>query len=467
MLRLYSTLHRAVVPFQPRQAGRVGMYVCGPTVQSAPHIGHARSAVAFDVIRRYLRWRGFQVTFVRNVTDIDDKIIDKAAEAGEEVGAYARRIEKLFTDSYARLGVLLPDVEPRATEHIPEMHDLISLLLDRGMAYRAGGDVYFSVRSFDRYGRLSGRNPDELRAGARIDPSERKRDQLDFALWKGAKPGEPCWDSPWGAGRPGWHIECSAMARRYLGVDFDIHGGGVDLVFPHHENEIAQSEGATGRRFARYWLHNGMVNLEGAKMAKSTGNIVDLDAAIDVFGGMSLRLFLARAHYRAPIEYSPDLVEEAAEAYRRIQRFCERVDAEGEPDPGVMERFREAMDDDFGTAEAVGLVFDVIRDANRMLDAGRSAGPLGAAVAEILDVLGLTPASELPVFDVRKLAEVATDFGVDGGSDPVALIEGLLERRTAARASGDFTTADSIRQRLRVAGIVVEDTPDGPRWLRQ
>ncbi|MGH8912342.1 MAG: cysteine--tRNA ligase, partial [Acidimicrobiia bacterium] len=307
MIRVYDTMQRRLVDLEPRDPGKIGFYVCGPTVQSGPHIGHGRSAVAFDTIRRYLVWRGFEVTFVRNVTDIEDKIIVKAAEAGEEVPAYAARIEKQFTEGYRALGALDPDIEPRATENIPQMIELISTLIDRGLAYEAGDDVYFSVRTDEDYGRLSGRRIDDMLAGTRVGENDVKHDQLDFALWKGAKPGEPWWDSPWGSGRPGWHIECSAMAARYLGDDFDIHAGGTDLIFPHHENEIAQSESATGERFARYWLHNGMVNLDGAKMAKSTGNIVDLGAALDTYGGMPLRLLCLRAHYRAPIEFSEDL----------------------------------------------------------------------------------------------------------------------------------------------------------------
>ncbi|MDX1469372.1 MAG: cysteine--tRNA ligase, partial [Acidimicrobiia bacterium] len=269
MIQVYSTLHRALVPLETRDEGRVAIYVCGPTVQSEPHVGHGRYAVAFDVIRRYLIWRGLDVTYVSNVTDIDDKIIDAAKVAGEPVETLAERMRSRFASAFEALGVMAPDVEPRATEHIPEMLGLISALIDRGLAYPRDGDVYFSVRALESYGRLSGRKPDELRSGYRIEVDEAKEDPLDFALWKGVKPGEPWWDSPWGPGRPGWHIECSAMAARYLGADFDIHGGGNDLVFPHHENEIAQSEGATGEPLARYWLHNGMVNLGGEKMAKS------------------------------------------------------------------------------------------------------------------------------------------------------------------------------------------------------
>src|SRR5690606_9039159 len=407
------------------------------------------------------------VTFVRNVTDIEDKIIEKAAEAGEDVAAFARKMEERFRDAYRRLGVLDPDVEPRATEHIPEMHELITTLIEKGAAYQAGDDVYFSVRADEDYGKLSGRDIDEMRSGTRIEPNEAKHDPLDFALWKGAKPGEPYWDSPWGPGRPGWHIECSAMARRYLGDDFDIHAGGTDLIFPHHENEIAQSETATGKRFARYWLHNGMVNLDGAKMAKSTGNVVDLATALDTYGGMPLRLLFLRAHYRAPIEYSAELVEEAAEAYRRIERLLERVPpTDAEADPGVLDAFREAMDDDFGTPEAVAVLFDTIREANRRLDAGGEADALVAAVREIVGVLGLDAGDTAGGLDEEAIRAVAAEFGVEADGDIEDAIEKLLAVRAEARQARDFATADAVRDGLSRAGVVVEDTPDGARWLR-
>ena len=467
MIRLHDTMQRRLVDLVPRDEGKIGFYVCGPTVQSGPHVGHGRSAVAFDTIRRYLIWRGFDVTFARNVTDIEDKIIDKAAEAGEEVAVYAARIEKEFTEGYRALGAMDPDIEPRATENIPQMIDIISVLIDRGLAYRAGDDVYFSVRTDEDYGRLSGRRIDEMLAGTRIEENEVKHDQLDFALWKGAKPGEPWWDSPWGPGRPGWHIECSAMATRYLGTDFDIHAGGTDLIFPHHENEIAQSESATGERFARYWLHNGMVNLDGAKMAKSTGNIVDLPTALDTYGGMALRLLFLRAHYRAPIEFSEELVEAAVESHRRISRLLERVPVtDAAPDRQVLDGFIAAMDDDFGTPAALGVVFDAVRDANRILDEGGDAGPMVAAVREVLDVLGLDAGTDHEVVDDRAVRAVATAFDVRSEGEIDTVLSALLAARARAREERDFATADCIRDRLASVGIVVEDTPDGARWLR-
>jgi cysteinyl-tRNA synthetase len=469
MLRLYSTLQRATLPLETRDEGRVGFYVCGPTVQSPPHIGHGRSAVAFDVIRRYLEWKGYDVVFVRNVTDIEDKIIEKAAEAGEGLADYAARMEERFSAAYRRLGVVEPDVEPRATDHVADMHELIETLIERGMAYRAGGDVYFAVRADEDYGRLSGRDPDEMRSGTRIEPNEAKHDPLDFALWKAAKPGEPAWDSPWGAGRPGWHIECSAMARRYLGDDFDIHAGGTDLIFPHHENEIAQSESATGRRFARYWLHNGMVNLNGAKMAKSTGNVVGLEEALDRYGGMPLRLLFLRAHYRAPIEFSPELMGEAVEAYRRIERVLERApEADTEPAQWVVARFEEAMDDDFGTPEAVGVVFEAVREANRLLDQGEEAGAVVAAIRRLAAVLGLDGDDRggSEGVDDDAIRKVAARVGVEPTGEVESVIDQLLAARDRARGEKDFATADGIRVELAAAGIVVEDTPDGARWLR-
>ncbi len=467
-IRVFNTLGRALEPLVPRDPGRIGMYVCGPTVQSEPHLGHGRSAVVFDVVRRYLVWRGFEVTFVRNITDIEDKIIAAAAASGETTDELATRISSSFAAAYDDLGVLAPDVEPRATAHIPEMIDLVAALIERDVAYPAeNGDVYFSVRRFDGYGKLSGHRPDELLSGARVEISEAKRDPLDFALWKAAKAGEPSWDSPWGAGRPGWHIECSAMARRYLGDGFDIHGGGADLIFPHHENEIAQSEAATGQPLARYWLHNGMVNLGGEKMAKSTGHVVELRAAIDRFGGPAVRLFYLRAHYRSPLEFSDALISESAESLGRLRRLLERAPAgDGRSDPEVMGRFTACMDEDFATSEALGILFEAARDANRALDAGEPAAPLVAAVTEIAGVLGLDVA--FGVTDLGpELAELAAELGLDAGGEPAAVIERLVGARQTARADRRFEVSDLIRARLAEVGIVVEDTADGPRWIRR
>jgi cysteinyl-tRNA synthetase len=442
---------RAQVDLETRDEGRVAIYVCGPTVQSEPHLGHGRYAVAFDVIRRYLVWRGYEVTYVSNITDVEDKIIAAAAEVGEPVESLAERMAARFTTSFRRLGVLPPDIEPRATEHIAEMVELIDTLIDSGLAYERDGDVYFSVRAFAPYGRLSGRRPDELRSGYRIEVDESKEDPLDFVLWKAMKPGEPHWDSPWGPGRPGWHIECSAMAEKYLGTGFDIHGGGLDLVFPHHENEVAQSEGATGSVFARYWLHNGMVNLGGEKMSKSTGRLIDLEGILDSRGGRALRLLYVRAHYRSPIEYSEELLADAAEAVDRLDRFLERV-APGVADSAAMERFREVMDDDFGTPQAVSLLFDLVREGNRVADSGGDASALAAAATEIVGVLGIYDAEPAP----------QSELGLSDSE-----IEEKVSARDRARAEGRFEEADAIRDELAEAGVAIEDGADGTRWLRK
>ena len=451
MIRVHSTLHRGLVDFEPRDQGKIGIYVCGPTVQSEPHVGHGRYAVAFDVIRRYLDWRGFDVTYVTNITDIEDKIIAAAHETGETVEELAERMSARFTDSFRALGVLAPDIEPKATEHIGEMIELIESLIDRGLAYVRDGDVYFSVKALEGYGKLSGRRPEELRSGYRIDVDEAKEDSLDFALWKATKPGEPWWDSPWGPGRPGWHIECSAMAEKYLGSGFDIHGGGRDLIFPHHENEIAQSEGVSGSTFARYWLHNGMVNLAGEKMSKSEGNIVDLETIAHDYGGRALRMLFVRAHYRSPIDYSDELLAEAAESLDRLDRFRERVDA-GEPDSKALMQFQTYMDDDFSTPQAVSLLFELIREGNRILDDGGDASGIAGTVQVIAEVLGLDDASG-PVRESRELSD--------------AEIERLISERDAARAERRFEEADRIRDRLENAGITLEDSPDGTRWIRK
>ena len=464
-----STLHRGLVELVPAEPGVVGMYVCGATVQSEPHVGHGRYAVVFDMIRRYLLWRGNRVVYVRNITDIDDKIIAAAAAAGEEVAARAARISGIFTATYRALGVADPDHEPKATEHIPEMVDLIERLIERGLAYPAkNGDVYFAVRSLESYGKLSGRHPDDLLSGARIEVSEQKNDPLDFALWKAAKPGEPAWDSPWGPGRPGWHIECSAMAFRYLGSDFTIHGGGSDLIFPHHENEIAQSEGATGVTFARFWLHNGMLNLGGEKMSKSTGLLVGLQAAIERFGGMGLRLFYLMAHYRSPLDYSEELVTAAAAAYERLKRLMVRAARPigVEPDPAVMARFTEAMDQDFATPDALAIVFDAVAEANRLLDRGQQPDELVTAVHEIVAVLGIRIEAESLDDIAQLLVELGAEFGVNGGA-PAEVVSRLIELRAHARAERDFARADLIRDRMTEAGVTVEDTSDGARWVRR
>jgi cysteinyl-tRNA synthetase len=466
-MQVYNTLGRTLETLRPRIDGEVSLYVCGPTVQSAPHVGHGRQAVAFDVIRRYLQWSGYRVRFVTNITDVEDKIIAAAAEAGTTPAEIARRTTAQFLDSYRRLRVSEPDRLVYATEYIPQMIDLISNLIDRGHAYAAGGSVYFAVRSFPAYGELSGRDVDELRSGSRIEPGPDKSDPLDFALWKASKPGEPVWDSPWGPGRPGWHIECSAMALEVLGFGFDIHGGGLDLVFPHHENEIAQSEAGEGHQpFARYWLHNGMVTLRGEKMAKSLGNVVGLIETLDAHTPEAVRLFYLRAQYRQPIEFADDLLADAEASLSRLWTFRRRAgEYGGAPDADLIERFRAAMDDDFNTAEALAVLFDAVREGNRLLDSGEDPGPITAAFDVIVGVLGIDePYDSLGDAAVR-LDELAAEVGLPGG-EPREVVDRLIVKRAEARATRDFVTGDRIRDRLAAMGIVLEDGADGTRWHR-
>ncbi len=475
-MRIFNSLTRAPVTFGAVDPPTVGMYVCGPTVQSAPHVGHGRSAVVFDVVRRYLTWKGFEVRFVRNITDVDDKIIAIAHRRGVDPGDHAVRITEDFHRGYRHLGVAVPDVEPKATEHIPQMLALIERLIRKGLAYPRGGDVYFRVRGLADYGKLSGHDPDDLVAGARVEVSERKEDPLDFALWKHAKPGEPSWGSPWGDGRPGWHIECSAMAARYLGDTFDIHGGGNDLIFPHHENEIAQSEGATDKPFARIWMHNGMLNLGGEKMSKSTGHLVDLNQAIRRFGGTAVRLFYLQAHYRSPQEFSAELLEDARQTLSRLRRVLDKTaDLPASPDRLVMSEFQDAMDDDFATPRALGRLFGAVRGANRELERTGSGGPKAAAVREIAGVLGLVrqnlsdqPDAPEELDQLHKaVVTAAARAGIEPAGDTTAVVESLVRQRSRARSAGDYATADRIRNDLADLGIVLEDTRDGTTWVRR
>ena len=466
-MHVFNTLGRVRQELIARRHGEVSFYVCGPTVQSAPHVGHGRQAVAFDVIRRYLEWTGVHVHYVTNITDVEDKIIAAAQAEGVTAAEIARRTTTQFLEAYRQLRVDPPDSLVYATEHIAEMIALIARLIERGHAYAAGGDVYFAVRSLPGYGRLSGRNVDDMLSGARIDPGEHKRDPLDFALWKASKPGEPVWESPWGPGRPGWHIECSAMAEKELGFGFDVHGGGLDLVFPHHENEIAQSEAAAGTSpFARYWLHNGMVTLRGEKMSKSEGNVVGLLELLAAHRPEAVRLFYLRAQYRQPLEYASELIAEADAALDRLWSFRRRAGAvTAAPDAATVEAFRDAMDDDFNTAAALGVLFDAVREGNRLLDSGEDAGPLAAAYDEITGVLAISR-PEVAVDDlIEPLGRLALRVGLDGVTGEGA-VEALIARRNAARTERDFATADLIRGELAVIGIVLEDGADGTTWHR-
>ncbi|MEU6269836.1 cysteine--tRNA ligase [Saccharopolyspora shandongensis] len=457
-LHLHDTATRTTREFHPRCDGVASIYVCGATVQGIPHVGHVRSGLNFDVLRRWLQRGGYDVRLVRNVTDIDDKILTKAGEAGRPWWEWAATHERAFELAYDQLGCQPPSVLPRATGHVTQMVDLIQRLIDKGHAYAAGGDVYFSVASYaDHYGKLSGQRLEEVQQGETL--ASGKRDPRDFTLWKGAKPGEPSWPTPWGHGRPGWHLECSAMATFYLGGEFDIHGGGLDLVFPHHENELAQSN-AAGDGFARYWMHNAWVTMSGEKMSKSLGNTLSIPAVLQRARAAELRYYLVTPHYRSTIEFSEGGLAEAVAAYRRIESFVRRVGQRaGNVEPGAVgAEFAEAMDDDLSTPQAIAAVHNVVREGNAALDRGddEAARDAAASVRAMMDVLGLDPLSE-------KWAE-------DAGSDDAAhtaladLVQAMLDQRQQARKERDFATADLLRDRLQASGIAVEDTPDGPMW---
>ncbi len=474
-LQIYNTLSGEKEPFVPMTPGRVHMYVCGPTVYDMSHIGHARAYVAFDVVVRYLR-RGYDVLYVRNYTDIDDKIIKRAREVGEEPRQLAERFIGEYQTDMALLGVAAADVEPRVTNHISEIIGIIAKLVERDYAYAAGGDVYYAVEKFTAYGRLSGRRLEDMEAGARVEVSEQKRNPLDFALWKAAKPGEPAWDSPWGRGRPGWHIECSAMSAKYLGETFDIHGGGKDLVFPHHENEIAQSEAANGKPLARYWMHNGFVNVDNEKMSKSLGNFFTIRDVLAKFDPQALRYFLLTTHYRSPINFSDAALREAEARLRYVYQTLERLIAKVSPGPAVgpyrdptvaeiMPRFVTAMDDDFNTAKVLGDLSEIFKLVNDILDKPKDAEEdqrsLRAILASLRDigaVLGIfteSPKAVLERMDARRKVE----RGVDA-----ARVEALIAERALARKGKDFARADAIRKELAELGVTIKDTAQGTTW---
>jgi cysteinyl-tRNA synthetase len=472
-LRLYDTATRSVRDFVPLVEGKVGIYHCGLTVQGAPHIGHIRKEVVFDVLRRWLERSGLEVSIVANVTDIDDKILVKADEAGTDWFALAYANERALHAAYDVLGCVPPTYEPRATGHITEMVELMSELVALGHAYPAddgSGDVYFDVRSWPDYGRLSNQRIDDMAAAEDADPRG-KRDPRDFALWKGHKKGEPetaSWPTPWGRGRPGWHLECSAMVGKYLGPEFDIHGGGLDLRFPHHENELAQST-AAGRPFARFWMHNAMLNLGGSKMSKSVGNTMLVSEVVKRVRPIELRYYLVASHYRSIVEFSFEALEEAAAGFRRIEGFVRRAaEVLGESEPGgaaasggmLCAEFVEAMDDDLGVPAALAALQGVLREGNKRIADGPSDELRGSwlSVRAMLDVLGLDPFS--PTWTTRAAAGPSSDLHrvVD------ALVQVALRERTEARARKDWAAADRVRDALTSAGVVVEDTPSGPRW---
>jgi cysteinyl-tRNA synthetase len=456
-IRLYDTARREVVDFAPLKSGEVSIYVCGATVQAAPHVGHIRSGVNFDILRRWLIKSGYQVTFIRNVTDIDDKILHKAIHEEAPWWAVAMKYERAFSDADRALNVLPPTYEPRATGHVTQMIELMAKLIDNGSAYAPGnGDVYLEVRKLKRYLTLSNQKLDDLQPAGDADDSF-KRDPRDFALWKGAKAGEPSWPTPWGAGRPGWHLECSAMAHAYLGDEFDIHGGGLDLVFPHHENEIAQSE-AAGQKFARHWMHNAWVTTSGEKMSKSLGNSLQVMEVLKRVRGIELRYYLGSAHYRSMLEFSFEALDESATSFRRIENFLTRATeligsvAEAE----IAREFREAMNDDLAVPEGLALISEWVRAGNSALSSGDSVETERFAryIRGALEILGCDPYD--PTFATSNSKKL--DSAIDG------LIALLLEQREAARARRDFAGADAIRDRIAAMGITIEDTPAGPRW---
>jgi len=460
-LKIYNTLARDKQVFVPKVAGKVGMYVCGMTIYDYCHIGHARMMMAFDVVYRWLMASGYEVEYVRNITDIDDKIIRRAVENGETIGSLTSRFEKYMDEDTAALGILAPTVVPRATEYVPQMLDIIKKLEQKGLAYRSDdGDVNYAVRGFEGYGKLSGKSLDDLRAGERVDVNTGKRDPLDFVLWKAAKESEPAeakWDSQWGQGRPGWHIECSAMSCATLGEHFDIHGGGADLQFPHHENEIAQSEGAFGAPMVNYWIHNGFVRVDNEKMSKSLGNFFTIRDVLKKYDAEVVRFFILRAHYRSPLNYSDAHIDDAKGALTRLYTALSDIDLGAEPvavdwDEAHAVRFREAMDDDFNTALAVAALFDLASEVNRTKSVA-SARQLKA----LAGVLGL----------LERSAQQFLQAGVadEGALDEAAILDAIA-RRAAAKGARDFAQADAIRKELTAAGIILEDKPDGTTWRR-
>ena len=470
MIYITNTMSGEKEEFKPLEDRTVKMYVCGPTVYDHAHIGHARSAVVFDVIRRWLEYRGYKVIYVRNYTDVDDKIIKRAKEEGISWKEVAEKYIASYEEDMKALNIKEPTYKPRVTEHIREIIEMIDGLIEKGYAYEAGGDVYFSVKKFPEYGKLSKRNVEELRAGARIEPGENKKDPLDFALWKKSKEGEPGWESPWGVGRPGWHIECSVMSMKYLGETMDIHGGGLDLIFPHHENEIAQSESYTGKTFARYWVHNGFVMVNKEKMSKSLGNFFTIKEILERFSPDVLRLFLLSTHYRSPIDFSFERLGDSERALKRLLNFLdslkaidgiEEVEGEGEPIPvGEYRRmFESAMDDDFNTAKAVGALFELVKRANLLKDRVLKEGRITKD-----EKFSFREAVEFVENALRTLGfklEKEKESGLEE-----KLIELLIEVRGELRKKKEFQLADLIRDRLKELGIALEDLPTGTVYKR-
>jgi cysteinyl-tRNA synthetase len=482
-IRLYNTAAKKKEDFQPIREGKAGIYVCGVTVYDLCHIGHARSAIVFDVLVRYFRARGLEVTYIRNFTDVDDKIIERARQMEKEPSALAQEYIESFYEDMDRLGVLRPDREPRATDHISDMIEMIKTLMEKDYAYVQGDDVYYSVEKFEGYGSLSGRRLEDMKAGSRIAVDEKKRHPMDFALWKGAKPGEPQWESPWGPGRPGWHMECSVMSNFFLGPTFDIHGGGKDLLFPHHENERAQSSAANDAEFARYWVHNGFVTVESEKMSKSLGNFITIRDALKEYPAEALRIFLLSKHYRSPLDFSKkdmlNLQSGLVRIYRTLQRLEELLgpltDKEinhgqgsfkGEQSDDFLKEFVNTMDDDLNTAGAVGLIFEKVKDMNRLMDLNdKKPDP---SIIKQLDegrnnllktggILGILNRKPDDFFD-----DIARPSDIDRNE-----VEKMIRERKEARAQKDWARADVIRDKLQDMGVVLEDSPQGTKWRRE
>lgn len=489
-MRVYNTLSRRKEEFVPRDEGKVSIYVCGPTVYNHIHIGNARTFLSFDIVRRYFEWIGYDVTFVQNITDVDDKIINRAREEDRPAAEVAAEYTTAFVTAMRQLRIADPTARPKATEKIPQMIGMIERLIESGHAYAVDGDVYFSVRSFDGYGSLSGRDIDDMRSGARVEVDERKVDPLDFALWKAAKPGEPHWPSPWGEGRPGWHIECSVMSEEQLGLTFDIHGGGADLVFPHHENELAQSEAATGAPFVRYWMHGGMLQVNQEKMSKSLGNFLLLKDVLSRFDANTIRLLMLQTHYRSPLDFSDTRLDETTHAYERLAnivrnlRWARTLTAEGAGAPAdacsglrlhvdsAREKFRSEMDDDFNTAAALAAIFELAKAANVFLsefqvdlcaEDKQAIGDAEETVVELLGVLGIEVTEEVAGEYPPEVLELSRDLAGYTGADAEAAVAALLAARASARTERNWALADAVRDGLGRLGFIIEDTPQGAR----
>jgi cysteinyl-tRNA synthetase len=464
-LKIYNTLTGQKEDFKPVRENNLNLYVCGPTVYDYSHIGHARSVVVFDTVVRYFRTIGYSVNYVRNFTDVDDKIIKRANETGQTSEEVSLKFIDEFTKDMTALNALKPDYEPKATEHINEIIELIVTLIEKGYAYEVEGDVYFRVEKFDEYGKLSGRNLEDMKAGARIEIDERKENAFDFALWKSAKPCEPFWESPFGNGRPGWHIECSAMSSKYLGETFDIHGGGKDLIFPHHENEIAQSEAAHGKSFANYWMHNGFVRIDSEKMSKSLNNFLTIKDTLKSWHPETIRFFLLSKHYRSPIDFTEDSLKEADTSLERIYTFIEKAlkagvtPSETDTDSKLWNEFIEAMDDDMNTAKAIGSIFEAVREGNRLLDSGENKEDLNLILSTILKMGKCLGILLIPVEEFFKTKPSKSGSEVDP-----EYVEQLIQERKDARADKNFQRADEIRDELTNMGVVLEDRPDGTFW---